>query len=69
MSKRRAVILAVTVEGLTQAETARRYEASETFVSRLLARYRTEGDAAFEPRSRGRCAHRRGCPTARSSSS
>src|SRR5918998_2681659 len=52
MSKRRAVILAVTVEGLTQAEAARRYEVSETLVSRLLARYRTEGDAAFEPRSR-----------------
>jgi transposase InsO family protein len=52
MSKRRAVILAVSVEGLTQAEAARRYEVSETFVSRLLARYRAEGDAAFEPRSR-----------------
>lgn len=52
MSKRRAVILAVTIEGLTQAETARRYQVSESFVSRLLARYRTEGDAAFEPRSR-----------------
>lgn len=52
MSKRRAVILAVTVEGLTQAEAARRYEVSESFVSRLLTRYRTEGEAAFEPRSR-----------------
>jgi transposase InsO family protein len=52
MSKRRAVVLAVTVEGLSQAETARRYEVSESFVSRLLARYRIEGDAAFEPRSR-----------------
>ena len=52
MSLRRSVILSVTVEGLTQAETARRYEVSESFVSRLLARYRAEGDAAFEPRSR-----------------
>ena len=52
MSLRRSVILSVTVEGLTQAETARRYEVSESFVSRLLARYRTEGDAAFEARSR-----------------
>lgn len=52
MSKRRAVILAVTVEGLTQAEAARRYEVSKAFVSRLVARYRAEGDAAFEPRSR-----------------
>jgi transposase InsO family protein len=52
MSKRRAVILAVAVEGLTQAEAARRYEVSRSFVSRLLARYRAEGDTAFEPRSR-----------------
>ena len=52
MSLRRSVILSVTVEGLTQAETARRYEVSESFVSRLLARYRAEGAAAFEPRSR-----------------
>ena len=52
MSKRRSVILAVTVEGLTQAEAARRYQVSTSFVSRLLARYRAEGDAAFEPRSR-----------------
>lgn len=52
MSKRRAVILSVTVEGRSQADTARLYEVSESFVSRLLARYRAEGDAAFEPRSR-----------------
>jgi transposase InsO family protein len=52
MSKRRAVILSVTVEGLGQAETARLYGVSESYVSRLLARYRAEGDAAFEPRSR-----------------
>jgi transposase InsO family protein len=52
MSKRRAVVLAVTVEGLSQAEAARRYEVSKSFVSRLVARYRAEGDAAFEARSR-----------------
>ena len=52
MSLRRSVILAVTVEGLSQAEAARLYEMSESWVSRLLARYRIEGDAAFEPRSR-----------------
>jgi len=52
MSKRRAVILSVTVEGLSQAETARLYGISEATVSRLLARYRAEGDAAFEARSR-----------------
>jgi transposase InsO family protein len=48
---RRAVILSVTVEGLSQAETARRYTVSKAFVSQLLARYRVEGDAAFEARS------------------
>lgn len=52
MSKRRAVILSVTVEGLSPAATARLYGLSEATVSRLLARYRTDGDAAFEPRSR-----------------
>jgi transposase InsO family protein len=52
MSKRRAVILAVTLEGRTQAEVARAYEVSEATVSRWLARYRTNGDAAFEARSR-----------------
>src|SRR5215208_3306723 len=52
MSKRRAVILSVTVEGLSQANTARLYGVSEAFVSKLLARWRAEGDAAFEPRSR-----------------
>lgn len=52
MSLRRSVILSVTVEGLTQAEAARRFEVSRSFVSRLLARWQAEGDAAFEPRSR-----------------
>jgi len=52
MSKRRAVVLAVVVEGLSQAEAARRYEVCKSFVSRLLARYRLEGETAFEPRSR-----------------
>lgn len=52
MSKRRAVILAVTLEGRTQAEVARAFEVSEATVSRWVARYRIDGDAAFEPRSR-----------------
>ena len=45
-------MLSVTVEKLSQAETARLYGVSEAFVSRLMARWRVEGDAAFEPRSR-----------------
>ncbi len=52
MSKRRAVILAVVLECRTQAEVARAYEVSEATVSRWVTRYRTDGDAAFESRSR-----------------
>ena len=40
------------VEGRSQAEVARDYHVSKGWVSKLLARYRAEGDAAFEPRSR-----------------
>jgi transposase InsO family protein len=52
MSKARLVITAVTVEGLSQGEAARRYGVSQGWISRLLSRYREEGEAAFEPRSR-----------------
>ena len=52
MSKRRSIILSVVVEGLSQAETARLYGVSKGWVSKLIARYRLEGDAAFEPGSR-----------------
>jgi transposase len=60
MSRARLVITAVIVEGRTQAEVARTYGVSEGWVSKLLARYRREGDAAFEPRSR----RPKGSPTA-----
>jgi len=52
MSKARAIILSVTVEGVTQSEVAARFGVSKSWVSKLIARYRLEGDAAFEPRSR-----------------
>jgi transposase InsO family protein len=52
VSKARLVITAVTVEGRSQHEVARAYGLSQGWISRLLARYRTEGEAAFEPRSR-----------------
>lgn len=52
MSKQRSIILSVVVEGRSQAETARLFEVSEAWVSILMARYRLEGEAAFEPRSR-----------------
>jgi transposase InsO family protein len=52
VSRARLVITAITKQGLTQAEAARTYGLSEATVSRLMARYRDEGEAAFEPRSR-----------------
>ena len=52
MSKARLVITAVVVEGRTQGEVARAYGVSQGWVSRLVARYRAEGEAAFAPRSR-----------------
>jgi transposase InsO family protein len=52
VSKARLIITAVVLEGRSQAQVARDYRVSEAWVSRLVARYRIEGDAAFEPRSR-----------------
>ena len=52
MSKRRSVILSVVLEGRTQAQTARLYGVSEGWVSKLVARWRAEGDSAFQARSR-----------------
>lgn len=51
MSKRRLVITAV-LAGTSQSEVARTYGVSQGWISRLMARYRAEGEAAFEPRSR-----------------
>jgi transposase InsO family protein len=52
VSRARLVITAITVQGLTQAEAARAFDLSPAWVSRLMARYRVEGEAAFGPRSR-----------------
>jgi transposase len=52
MSRARLVITAVVTEGRSQGEVARAYGVSQGWVSRLVARYREEGEAAFEPRSR-----------------
>jgi transposase InsO family protein len=52
VSKVRLVITAVVVHGLGVRETARTYNVSAGWISRLVARYRAEGEAAFEPRSR-----------------
>jgi transposase InsO family protein len=46
------VITAVVLEGRSQADVARAYGVSKGWVSKLVARYRIDGDAAFDPRSR-----------------
>jgi len=46
------VITAVIFEGRTQAEVAKSYGVSKSWVSKLIARYNAEGEGAFEPRSR-----------------
>jgi transposase InsO family protein len=52
MSKARLVITAVTVEKRPVSEVARSYGVARSWVYALVARYRAEGEAAFEPRSR-----------------
>jgi transposase InsO family protein len=52
MSKARLVVTAVTVEKRPVREVARSYGVSRSWVYKLLARYRAEGETAFEPRSR-----------------
>ena len=49
MSKVRLVITAVVVEGRTHAEVAAQYGLSRSWVTKLVARYRVEGESAFEP--------------------
>ena len=46
------VITAVVIEGRSPTEVALSFGVSRSWVYELVARYRTEGDAAFEPRSR-----------------
>jgi transposase InsO family protein len=52
MSKARLVITAIEVEGRSPTEVIAAYGVSRSWLYELLARYRAEGDAAFEPRSR-----------------
>jgi len=51
MSKRRLVVTAV-LTGQSQSDVARTYGVSQGWISKLMARYRLEGEAAFEPLSR-----------------
>jgi transposase InsO family protein len=48
----RVVIMAVVLEGRSKSEVARDYDVSRRWVQTLVARYLTEGDTAFQPRSR-----------------
>jgi transposase len=52
MSKARLVITAVTAGKRQVSEVARSYGVARSWIYALLARYRAEGEAAFEPRSR-----------------
>lgn len=52
MSKARLVITAVTIEKRPVAEVVAAYGVSRSWIYELLARYRAEGEAAFEPRSK-----------------
>ena len=52
MSMARLVITAVTIEGRSKSEVARDYGISRVWVQKLVHRFQTEGEAAFEPRSR-----------------
>ncbi len=52
MSMARVVITAVVLEGRSKSEVAREYGLSRRWVQKLVTRYQSEGEAAFEPRSR-----------------
>ena len=52
MSKARLVITAVVVEGRPVAKVAAAYGVARSWIYELLTRYRAEGEAAFQPRSR-----------------
>ena len=52
MSRARLVITAIEVEGRSPSEVIAAYGVSRSWLYELLTRYRAEGDAAFEPRSR-----------------
>jgi transposase InsO family protein len=64
VSKARLVITAVMLEGRRPAEVAKAYGLSRSWVYELVARYRAEGDAAFEPQSRRPQARPRQTPAA-----
>jgi transposase len=52
MSLARLVITAVTVEGRSKSAVAREYGVTRFWVQTLVKRFETEGETAFDPRSR-----------------
>lgn len=52
MSKARLVITAIELEGRSVQDVATAYRVSRSWIFELLTRCRTEGEAAFKPRSR-----------------
>ena len=52
MSKARLVITAVVIEKRSVRDVAAQYQVARSWIDELVARYRAEGDTAFEPRSR-----------------
>jgi transposase InsO family protein len=52
MSLARLVIAAVRVDGRSKSEVAGDYEVSRYWVQQLVRRFETEGEAAYQPRSR-----------------
>ena len=63
-SRARLVITAITLEKRTVAEVVADYGVSKSWVYELLARYRAEGEDAFEPRSRRPLTSPNATPTA-----
>ena len=50
MSQARLLITAVLLEGRTKSEVARDYGVSRFWVQTLVKRFKTEAEAAFQPR-------------------
>ncbi len=63
MSLARVVVTAVLVEGRSKTEVARDYGVARSWVYELVKRFETEGEAAFEPRSRRPRSNPRATPT------
>jgi transposase InsO family protein len=64
VSKARLVITAVVVEGRPVREVSAAYGVARSWIYELLVRYRSEGEAAFEPRSRRPHSQPRAIPAA-----